>query len=343
MKKQILFLAAAIVAAASFAQTSHTVSNNPANPAQFTEIQEAINAASDGDTIYVAGSDINYGNVLVNKRVVLIGAGYESKGANTRVLISQLSVQSNTDDQGGSGSYIGGFRIEQGDLLGDSDNIISNVTIERNYFSEGAVTIGNAKDWIIRNCYFKETSTSQNDNLNFNGSSNLLFQNNLVQLRNSSSFNDSDFISGSSSAIIINNIFFDVEFYINDCSNFSNNIVYESQFEEAANNNLANNIFFSTTQPSEVTNTITGSIAADPAFENETDGFINIFSDDLNLSLASPGKNAGTDGTDIGVFGGNFPFVFEPANPEISQLLINTVQVPVGGELEFTIQAKGRQ
>ncbi len=39
-----------------FAQTSHTVSNVAGNPAQFTVIQDAITAASDGDTIYVAGS-----------------------------------------------------------------------------------------------------------------------------------------------------------------------------------------------------------------------------------------------------------------------------------------------
>ena len=119
MKKQILFIAAAIVAVASFAQTSHTVSNNPANPAQFTEIQEAINAASDGDTIYVAGSATNYGNVLVNKRVVLIGAGWIQNGANSRTSITQIDITATTDNGGGSGSVISGFRI-QGNLEGDT-------------------------------------------------------------------------------------------------------------------------------------------------------------------------------------------------------------------------------
>ena len=62
------------------AQTTWTVDNTPNSGAQFSSIQAAINAASDGDTIYVQQSDITYNepgnNIEINKDLTIIGAGY---------------------------------------------------------------------------------------------------------------------------------------------------------------------------------------------------------------------------------------------------------------------------
>jgi len=40
----------------AYSQTSHTVSNDPGTPAQYDNLQEAIDAAANGDIIYIAGS-----------------------------------------------------------------------------------------------------------------------------------------------------------------------------------------------------------------------------------------------------------------------------------------------
>lgn len=346
MKKQILFIAAAIVAVASFAQTSHTVSNNPANPAQFTEIQAAINAASDGDTIYVAGSDIQYGNVLVNKRLVLIGSGYELNGVNSRTSITQLDIVADVDNGGGSGSNISGF-IVFGDFDGDPDQMISDIVVERNWFNQVNIRFQNNTKWSFRN-NIVYMSTGNDFFFNVGTSSNLVMQNNILQGADL----DALLTVNSTSCTIINNTFFDFHFQVDDCV-FSNNIFVDHAFSEdfsgtvndafARNVTFNNNIFFSgRSNPSGASNTYINSIFDNPGFVSEDNNFYS-FGEDLNLATASPGKSAGTDGTDIGIFGGNFPMIFEPSNPEITQLLINTVQVPTGGELEFTVQAEGRQ
>lgn len=354
MKKQILFLAAAIVAAASVAQTSHTVSNNPANPAQFTEIQEAINAASDGDTIYVAGSATAYGNLRVDKRLVIIGDGHTPNGgANDNTTVGRIDITSDADDAGGSGSVIVGFLIT-GDVQGDNDSNISDVVLERNRFNNVnfniAIETGTASGWIIRNniFYLNESDDFQcNDGTQrfilLEESEDILFTNNIISTTTSdpSNYYCSAIGSFSVSNVFINNVFFKVRFRINNSSNISNNILIDCLASESTNNTLANNLhegsFFSG-----ATNTLIGNLSDDALFVAEANDLWG-YDDDLNLQSASIGKNAGTDGTDVGIYGGNFPMVFEPSNPEITQLLINTVQVPVGGELEFTIQAEGRQ
>ena len=53
-----------------------TVSNAPNSPAQYTDLQLAINAANNGDTIYVSGSLVNYGVITIDKPLVLLGAGF---------------------------------------------------------------------------------------------------------------------------------------------------------------------------------------------------------------------------------------------------------------------------
>ena len=348
MKKHVLFLAAATMAMASYAQTSHTVSNNPANPAQFTEIQEAINAANDGDTIYVAGSATNYGNVLVNKRVVLIGAGWIQDGANSRSEISQLDITATTNNEGGSGSVISGFLITA-DVDGDPDEVISDVIIERCLFNRTEViniSLRNNENWIFRNNIVYQDQFNATHNFLCGTAINLRIENNIFQGETANGQNSSLFQVVSSSAIVTNNVFYDyvLEF---DNSTVANNIFIQQNFTDrgrtSENATFNNNIFFGENNPSGATNTLNNNIFDNPGFESADTDFYNYPADDITLASASPGKNAGTDGTDIGVFGGNFPMVFEPANPEITQLLINTVQLPVGGELEFTVQATGRQ
>ena len=53
--KPSLLLACLLLATASSA-TVRTVSNAPSQPAQYNDLQTAINAASTGDTLYVLGT-----------------------------------------------------------------------------------------------------------------------------------------------------------------------------------------------------------------------------------------------------------------------------------------------
>lgn len=67
------------------------------------------------------------------------------------------------------------------------------------------------------------------------------------------------------------------------------------------------------------------------------------YSYDYHLQAGSPGKNSGTDGTDIGIYGGMMPFEVG-ANPYIPQMMETTLpsgsSVPAGGTLNVHFKAK---
>jgi hypothetical protein len=69
-----------------------TVSNNPDRPAQFTQVDPAIAAAAAGDTIYVYGSLTTYNDFIINKRLVVIGAGYNTNNQFRNVTCWRYSI-----------------------------------------------------------------------------------------------------------------------------------------------------------------------------------------------------------------------------------------------------------
>ena len=52
--------------------TVRTLSNTAFSPGQYTTFDAAHNASSGGDTIYVHGSNINYGNIVIYTPLVII-------------------------------------------------------------------------------------------------------------------------------------------------------------------------------------------------------------------------------------------------------------------------------
>ncbi len=69
------------------------------------------------------------------------------------------------------------------------------------------------------------------------------------------------------------------------------------------------------------------------------------------LQASSPGKNAGTDGTDLGIYGGSYPFPRGGADgsgydtspmppiPQVTELNIQNATVPVNGTLNVNVKA----
>src|SRR6185437_14041951 len=145
-----LILALFLFSFSAFA-TSRTVSNDPNNPAQYSSLQAAINAASVGDTIYVEATYVtiqngqvqngasNYGSININKRLVLIGSGYNPNQDIAYVSnIGNISLDTVTASgstlTGASGSVISGFIIWGS--IGTTNNYTntaraSNITIQR--------------------------------------------------------------------------------------------------------------------------------------------------------------------------------------------------------------------
>ena len=100
MKFTLLFILLTCIVTNGFAKI-HTVSNNPDRPAQFTQVNPAINAASAGDSIYVYGSLTNYNDFTITKRLKSLG-----KNSRTAVVVSNATAHSGCQ-RGQSGNKLG--------------------------------------------------------------------------------------------------------------------------------------------------------------------------------------------------------------------------------------------
>lgn len=314
-----------------------TVSNAPNSPGQYTNLQTAINSAAAGDSIYVHGSSTNYGNIIVNKRLILFGTGHNPNKSNPLVSeIGNIQLDSVSTVSGGSGTKIMGFKL--GSITGYSGNGgTRNVYVSRNYFTSGGTKISLTGDgWTIENNIFLPAY------INVNYNSNVIIRNNI--------FSGSHILaSNKSTSLIVNNIFMGTGFALSDISNaiIANNI-FNGATPKGTNvntNTFSNNITYQTSYDTIPFGTNTGSgnfVAQNPLFANVPS---NIFSYayDFSLQTASPGKNSGTDGTDVGVYGGLRPFVDltgSPAIPQMKSITILNPVLPAGDSLKVVIKAK---
>ena len=88
----------------------------------------------------------------------------------------------------------------------------------------------------------------------------------------------------------------------------------------------------------------------DPLFVNENGDFFFDEAEDYHLSGGSPGKNMGTDGTDIGLYGGIYswpegnltPYIYSPfpSVPQIIEMNIENSAVPIDGTINVNLKAK---
>lgn len=355
MKKSITLLTILAIAILNVNATVRTVSNNPDIPAQYTNLQAAIDASAAGDTILVSGSATSYGDVTIRKKLVLFGAGYNNPyGYNT--IINSLYLVRQNASIGASGSRISGFYIQtytyfQGSFTGGtpSEKKLENVVIERcriyySSWSQNDVTYINDT---IRNClvqsYYMQFTSATYTNviihnnifdsyyLYGNSGANLasvFFRNNVV-LDYSSNF----FSSGGSritNMVVENSIFYDAEPQGCYGCTFNKNITYLNSNDviPGADNSGSGNM-----------------IGIDPQFTYypfEGGGFS--YTHDFTLKLTSPGIDAGTDNSDIGMTGGLMPFT-PGANPRIPQMTEvkfpdNASSVKTGGTLNVSFKAK---
>ncbi|RYF97169.1 MAG: hypothetical protein EOO00_00885, partial [Chitinophagaceae bacterium] len=320
---KITFLAAiAMFSSMTAFATVHTVSNMTPSPGQFTSVNDAIAAASSGDTIYVHGSTFNYNAATINKPLTIIGTGHHVPNQNP--LTSDIDYITFT--AGSSGTKLIGLNLYY--LENNSANLANitvtrcriryqirwnqnaqNWTIDGNIFEYSAIIL-QANNLDIDNSIFKNNIfNGYPQNFNYsNNNTNLVFANNLF-------LNPSIAFSEVRYAYIYNNIFYRANPSNNTSGcDFQNNLSYQ----------CANNAF-----PGGVNYT-----NVDPMFVNfPTAGAYFSYAHDFHLQPGSPAINAGNDGTDLGVYGGlgNFEQNGIPAIPQIRSFTINGSNVVAPG------------
>lgn len=338
--------------------TVWTVSNDVLRPAQFTTIQAAVNGSSPGDTLRIAGSNTQYEGVILYFPMTWIGEGANNpNGFSTR--IGNLNLYRLNSSLGSNGSKFYGIHFTQvffDPLFSDStveQRILSDITFERcriegqfyfvndsqqkitNIFSRNCVFIGslnlgpiaqntNKISGIFTNCVFDGGSS-------FNAASTNVL-NGAVIIRNSLFLNNTAARFNNINGIIVENCIF-----------------YKSEPTGAINSVFNNNISYLANNNTLPYGNNAGSgnlINVNPLFINYPALGANFaWTHNYGLQAGSPAIGTGSNGTNIGLTGGNAPVNNIPGNsriPAIMGLTLPTSSVPVGGTLEINIQAISR-
>lgn len=373
--KTLLSLIFLFVSVMSWA-TVRTVSNDPTRPAQFngtgnTGFVNAQNASIAGDTLYIYGSPFSYGNLEIRKRLVVIGAGYAPNnqfGQPTRTGQVSLFRDGSTDP---SGTVITGLLIESS-LNCTGTLVANNITLFRNRITNTIFTYLNntqlSSGWIIYNNIFVQLFGGASGSTT-NSTTNLLVANNIVTgsiaslNTNTAVIDHNIFLSSANIGSLWNVIVSNNIFVRSSGTVFSGAVVFCT-----FNNNLSNQNTIgaaSSYSPTDIFEaTFTGSgggsnsgggnkvgAASLPIFVTDPNPDNYVTSDNYRLQPTSPGKNYATDGTDVGIYGGSFPFPTGgegtqydtspmPPIPQVIAVNIQNATIQPNGTLNVQVQGR---
>ncbi len=295
----------------SNAQNLIAVQNN-STPFFFTSLDSAIIHAHNGDTLYLPGGNFAL-NTNIDKCIHIIGVGHNPDSTNainpTNIIANNLYLITGSSFGSLIGVKLSGFNFGKESGNGNITNytlgrcningisLFGGYTASNNIFYENIISgfinltmaqsnnfYNNYFGWLVS---FGNYSIIKNNIFNIEGYTNYLINNTY------STFENNVFFPGTVSAISgnsTNNI-------------FNNNLFVENISFPFGNNTGINNIV----------NQSQSSI-----FVNQS-GSAYSYSQDYHLQPTCPGKNAGRDGTDIGIYGGMFPWKegSVPFNPHI--------------------------
>ena len=360
MKKRIIFLVLSVCAIINLPAQQQFNVQNGTKTEFYTDLETAIQKAVSGDTIYLPGQVIQVQNDLViDKKLSIIGAGCDVDsigGLHTTDIQKSDGSYANVNFRDGSdGSLITGCivnNIQIGYINEFNENIqnMQNITIWRNK-TNGSIYLGvSATNNNIKNIFIKENQIIFSG-IRGNKASNCWINNNLMNyygvydLNNSYIYNNviGGAIGSLNGCVIENNFIGDTNFNLNDASNpYSNyGIIQNCSF----NNNAfaSSNISF----PNGINGTNTGAnnLINQESIKTFQVNYLN-FPKNMVVRDTSPCKKAGTDGTDIGIFGGLTPYKAGavPFNPHIDKAFISSQTDGTGVKLkiDMTVSAQDK-
>ena len=329
--------------------TIRTANNSPGGAGQYSSLQEAIDASAPFDTVYVHASPTSYPAVTVVRPIVIFGEGaLPDQQYQNRTYIQGLNLVYNANfSSNAGGSKIYGCRFD-GVLIGTGNvNGVSDITLERNQistlsFNQGPPPIytlgihnnivatnnliGSIYGLIMSNCVFLNNIMG-GTSIQLAGSSNNLFANNLF-LGNSQGFGG---------AQVMNNLFMkylgdtqDNNIFGSNCSFVNNVFSNGASFCTGCGISQINNVFNAGIT---VVQSPSGQgILWDSGYSN----YANTLFPNFHLLPSSVGVGFGTDNTDVGIYGGAFPWIDYNSPDERFRYFAPPSQLPV--LQEFNIQ-----
>ncbi|NVN97081.1 hypothetical protein HXX01_02500 [Candidatus Nomurabacteria bacterium] len=280
-----------------------------------TTLDQAINNATDGDTIFIPGGIFTITNPYLNKRIHIFGVGHNPDSTietNPTIINSTIYLQQEASSGSLSGVKISGWINAYGVNL-------TNYCIHRCYFNGLSLSSSSSNNLFSENIIDGVVSGGGCQNNFFYNNiitggitsfyNNNIFRNNIIKSVPSLACNElwGFSVSDLTGCIIENNIF-NGSICVWNCI-VKNNLLVNSTLAYAQGCIILNNIL---------------NIDMYNVFINYS--LNNPFNYAYNYHLQStcPGRNAGTDGTDMGIYGGMFPWKDGslPPNPHIQTKII---------------------
>lgn len=352
----ILFLILAILVNAKVL----TLSNDVHQPAMYKSLTDAYDAAQAGDTIYIYGSATSYGSIELKKKLTLIGSGFQNPNENllkTTLGYIKFSYTTNnysevTSSSSGSiinGIYFGSIGLNGTDLISIKDILIKSCRFGYSYLDKKNFSM------TMINCIIDGIHGGEFNEIQ----SGLIIKNSIITYR------ISGIKSNNYSIVLLNNTFLYIDsngdnrgvLYDITGALISNNIFDGTGCYLSVNDSyLSNNIYtlkdelngFNTEKQNHGTNNL---VNTDPQFVRMPKLAFD-YNYNYRLKDTSPGKNAGTDGTDIGITGGLYPwpvledgmmdFRGRPSLPYIDSIKILNPIIPSNGTLNILLKAKSQ-
>ena len=352
MKAIYPFLLAAMFLISQMATaTVWRVNNRDGVDADFTTLQDAIDGASDGDTLYLGGSPTSYGAGTFTKELVVFGAGYWlDENDTTQAYQYESKTGRLTFNSGSVGSVVMGLYIYDG---GSNDRYAvvvncSQITLSRNHFYANSSASFNTQKaiGIQLSGNLSDIKISQNwiyAYINYNFSAYAIeitgvlsdseITNNFLRGWNTMNGANTAIMmstnSTSTDLIISNNIMWGSITTYNTIHN--NNILISGNYNNGANDLTSHNLCSGTQYPNENGNQ--QNVDMETVFLDH-DGYID---NDYFLKAGSPAINAGVNGHDCGVFGtgtGTEAYILSGMPPipsvfEVNMTTVGTTTLPV--------------
>ncbi|MDA3911283.1 MAG: hypothetical protein PF448_08005 [Bacteroidales bacterium] len=301
-----------------------------------TSLLDAYNLANDGDTLYLSGGAFSITNIA--KQLYVFGAGIHpdsSAATQTTRILTEVKFLPGADSSRFEGTVFEG-NVEKHQSYVIDDLMFTRCKFSSNVdFGEGGTPSVNSKNYQLTESVFIGTLDVQG--VVQSSISNCIFQNRIYNAL-MSDISNSVFLFQSNVFHVINNT---------STTNFRNNVFHSTQpyIDLGSSNMYYNNLFVHATP-----DLGTGS--------TEIDNYKNVLLDDFYLSVPSttfdflddyhPDPVAipsflGTDGEQIGVYGGLFPLKegFIPQNPHVISKTIEYNTNESGGlPVEFDVSAQ---
>ena len=334
MKNSMIFLVCMLCAIVNAqAQQKFNVQNRTKTEF-YDDLETAVQKAVSGDTIYLPGRVIQVENdVIIDKKLAIIGAGcdVDSIGGLQTTEIKKGTGYATINFRNGSncslltGCIVGTIQFGHNNEYNEPQQNIQNVTIWRNKINNDSY-LGVS----VTNNQVKQIIVSENilrGSIFANRASECIINNNLVasyinSLKDSRIYNNVSSVNSLEGCTVENNFIRNLSMGSN--SSYNNNAFGGNYTFSSGSNNGSNNLMGQTTQQTFEVNDLN-------------------YPKNLKIRDTSPCKNAGTDGTDIGIFGGPAPYKAGavPFNPHITRSAISA-QTDKDGKIKVDIQVSAQ-